>query len=153
MDFGFYFLWREDLFDYSLFVYEVCGAQCANGSASACHLLAPAAQGLQQGGLGIGDEWELQALSLCELLLQGLLFLAYTDNLITRSSKFGFVCLQSACLCSASAGVCLWITIEHNLLAFIVTALDFASVLVYAQHLGYSVSDIHNCSVLMVINI
>lgn len=49
------FLWSEDFLDYSVFVNEICGAQYADGLPSACHLLSPASELLQQSGLRVGD--------------------------------------------------------------------------------------------------
>ena len=93
MDFGLYFLWGEYLLDNTLFVDQICRAKYAYGSSAASHFLAPAAQFLQHGSLGVGNERELQALCLSKFLLQLLSVLADAYDLISRSSQFSLVSL------------------------------------------------------------
>ncbi len=138
------FLWGEDFLDYSVFVNEICGAQYADGLPSACHLFSPASQLLQQSGLRVGYQRELQAVSVGKLLLQCLFVFAHTDDFISGGCQFLFVCLQRTSLCSASACVSLWIAVYHQFPAAIVACLNLSSVLVDAEDLWYSVSDIHN---------
>ena len=52
--------------------------------------------------------------------------------------------LQGASLGSASAGVSLRITVEHNLATTVVACLYLTSVLVNAKNLWYFISYIHN---------
>ena len=77
----------EDLLNDTFFVDEIGGAENADGLSAAGYLLAPAAEFLQKGGLGIGNKRELQTLGFGKLLLQSLLVLAHADNLITRSEE------------------------------------------------------------------
>ena len=93
MNLGFYLLWREYLFNDSLFVYEIGGAQYADGFTTTCHLLTPAAKLLQQRGLGVGNKREVQSLCVRKLFLQRLLVFAHADNLVTLSRQLFFVCL------------------------------------------------------------
>ena len=62
MNFGFNLLRRKNLFDNAFLVYQVSGAQNANGLSATHHLFAPTTQFLQQGGFGVGNEWKLQTL-------------------------------------------------------------------------------------------
>ena len=59
MNLGFDLLWSEDLFDDAFFVDKIGGAEDADGLSAAGYLLAPAAEFLQKGGLGIGNKREL----------------------------------------------------------------------------------------------
>ena len=93
MNLGFYFLRREYLFNDSLFVNEIGGAYYADSFATTCHLLAPAAELLQQRGLGVGNKREVQSLCVRKLFLQRLFVFAHADNLVTLSRQLFFVCL------------------------------------------------------------
>ena len=140
MNLGLDLLWSEDLFDDAFFVDKIGGAEDSDGLSAAAYLLAPAAEFLQKGGLGIGNKRELQTLGFGKLLLQSLLVLAYADNLITGCCQLLLMCLQGASLGSASAGVSLRITVEHNLATTIVACLDLTSVLINAKNLWYFIS-------------
>ena len=72
VNFGLDFLWCENLLDDAVLVYKVSGAQNADGAAATGYLLAPAAQLLEQGGFGVGNEGEVQSLRVGKLLLQSL---------------------------------------------------------------------------------
>ena len=69
MNLGLDFLRSEDFFDDAIFVDEIGGAEDSDGLSAAGYLLAPAAEFLQQGGLGISNKRELQTLGFCKLLL------------------------------------------------------------------------------------
>lgn len=60
----------EDFLDDAIFVNEVCCAQDADGFSAAGYFFAPATKLLQECCLGVGDERELQSLSVGEFLLQ-----------------------------------------------------------------------------------
>ena len=59
MDFGLNLFGGKYLFDYPLFINEICGAKRADSFTSASDLLTPATQLLQQGYFGIGYKREL----------------------------------------------------------------------------------------------
>ena len=69
MNLGLDFLRSEDFFDDAIFVDEIGGAEDSDGLSAAGYLLSPAAEFLQQGGLGISNKRELQTLGFCKLLL------------------------------------------------------------------------------------
>ena len=144
MNLGLDLLWSENLLNDAFFVDEISGAEDADGLSAAGYLFAPAAEFLQQGGLGISNKRELQALGFCKLLLQRLLVLAHADDLVTGCCQFLLMSLQRAGLGSASAGVSLRITVEYYLATAILACLDLTSVLVNAKNLWYSISYIHN---------
>ena len=149
MDFCLDFLWSKNLFNHSLLVHQISSAQSANGAASACHLLPPAAQLLQQSGFCVGNEWECKPLCLCEFFLQRLFVFAHTDNFITGGSQFFLVGLQRASLGGATAGIGFGVTLQHYLASTVVAALDFVSILVNAKNFRYSVSYLHDDSMFM----
>lgn len=60
----------EDFLDDAIFVNEVCCAENTDGLSAAGYFFAPATKLLQECCLGVGDERELQSLSVGELLLQ-----------------------------------------------------------------------------------
>ena len=124
MNLGLDLLWSENLLNDAFFVDEISGAEDADGLSAAGYLFAPAPEFLQQGGLGISNKRELQALGFCKLLLQRLLVLAHADNLVTGCCQFLLMRLQRAGLGSASAGVSLRITVEHNLATTKIACLD-----------------------------
>ena len=127
MNLGLDLLWSEDFLNDAFFVDKIGGAEDSDGLSAAGYLLAPAAEFLQKGGLGIGNKRELQTLGFCKLLLQRLLVLAHADNLVTGCCQLLLVCLQRAGLGSASAGVSLRITVEYYLATTKVACLDFTS--------------------------
>lgn len=144
VNFGLDFLWCENLLNDAILVYKVSGAQGADGAAAAGYLLAPAAQLLEQGGFGVGNEGEFQSLRVGKLLLQSLSVLAYADDGISGSLQLGLVCLKRAGFGSAAAGVGFGIAVKYNLATLVVAGLNLVSVLVLAQDFGYSVSDLHD---------
>ena len=105
MNLGLDLLWSEDFLNNAFFVDKIGGAEDSDGLSAAGYLLAPAAEFLQKGGLGIGNKRELQTLGFCKLLLQCLLVLAHADNLVTGCSQLLLMCLQGASLGSASAAL------------------------------------------------
>ena len=82
------FLWSEDSFNDSFLIDKVGGAECADCSATASHLLTPCSKRLEQLGTCVSNKWELQALCISKFLLQLLLVFAYTDNLIAKFCQF-----------------------------------------------------------------
>ena len=90
------FLGMEDFLDHAVFVHQVSGAQRAHGLASAKGLFAPAAEGLLQGGLGVGDEGEVQAVFLGKFQLSRTFVAADADDGVAGSLKLGTVGLQGA---------------------------------------------------------
>ena len=114
MNLGLDLLWSEDFLNNAFFVDEISGAEDSDGLSAAGYLLTPAAEFLQQGGLGISNKRELQALGFCKLLLQCLLVLAHADNLVTGC----LMSLQGAGFGSASAGVssdnCRVLSCDHD---------------------------------------
>ncbi len=69
MNLGLNLLWSEDFLDNAFFVDKIGGAEDSDGLSAAGYLLAPAAEFLQKGGLGISnkegtaDPWLLQTSS------------------------------------------------------------------------------------------
>ena len=142
MNLGFDFLRTEYLFYHAILINEVCCAQGADGATAACHLFAPASQLLQQSCFGVGYQWEVKLIGIGKFLLQRFFVLAHSDDAIASRLKLSLMLLQRACLSSASAGVCLWITVKYYLATLIVACLNLITVLVFAQYLRYSVSDV-----------
>ena len=101
MNLGLDLLWSEDFLNNAFFVDEISGAEDSDGLSAAGNLLTPAAEFLQQGGLGIRNKRELQALGFCKLLLQCLLVLAHAANLVNGCCQFLLMSLQG-CLLSRS---------------------------------------------------
>ena len=145
---GLDFLGSENLFDDAFFVYEIRSTQDADGVAATSYLLAPTAELLQQGGLSVGNERELQTVGLGKLLLESLFVLAYADNLVAGGSQLFLVRLQRTGFGCASAGVGFGIAVKHYLATAIVARFDFVSVLVYAKNLWNFISYSHGCGVL-----
>ena len=144
MNLGLDLLGSEDFLDDAFFVNEIGGTKDSDGLSAAGCLLAPAAEFLQQGSLGISDKRELKPLGFGKLLLQSLFVLAHTDNLVTCSCQLLFVSLQRTSLSSTTAGVGFRITVEYYLVTPKVACLDITSVLVYAKNLRYFISYINN---------
>ena len=62
MNLGLDFLWSEYFLNNAFFVDKIGGAEDSDGLSATGYLLAPAAEFLQKGGLGIGNKRELQTL-------------------------------------------------------------------------------------------
>ena len=105
MDLRLDFLGCENLLDNAFLVDKIGGAENADGFAATRHLLAPTSQLLQQGGVGIGYEGELQAVGVGKLLLQSLLVLAHTNDLVACGGQLLLMGLQRTGFGGASAGV------------------------------------------------
>ena len=146
--FGLDFLGSENLFDDAFFVYEIRSTQDADGVAATSYLLAPTAELLQQGGLSVGNEREVQAVGIGKLLLESLFVLAYADNLVAGGSQLFLVRLQRTGFGCASAGVGFGIAVKHYFATAIVARFNFVSVLVYAKNLWNFISYSHGCGVL-----
>ena len=148
VDFCLYFLGGEDFLDDAFFVDKVGGAQDADGAAPAGHLFAPAAELLQEGGLGVGYQGEVEAVGLGKLLLQGFFVLAHAYNGIACGFELGLVCLQRTGLGRATGGVGFGVAVEDEFAAAEPAALYFVAVLVGSQDFGDAVSYVHGLLIL-----
>ena len=82
---------------------------------------------------------------LLELLVRGSRVLAHADHLIASPLQLAVSVAKAASLGSAAACVVLWVEVKHKLPALIVTQTDVLSVLILAQNLGRTVSNVHSC--------
>lgn len=130
------FLGMEDFLDHAVFVHQVSGAQRAHGLASAKGLFAPAAEGLLQGGLGVGDEGEVQAVFLGKFQLSRTFVAADADDGVAGSLELCTVGLQGAGFGGTAGRVGPRVAVEDDFAAGKVGCLDFTAVLVDAQHGG-----------------
>lgn len=137
------FFWGKDFLDDTFFIDKVGGAEDADGAAPAGHLFAPAAQLLQEGGLGVGYQGKVQAMGIGKLLLQGFFVLAYAYYGIACGFEFGLVCLQRTRLGRATGGIGFGVAVKDEFAATEPAALDFMTVLVSSQNFGDAVSYVH----------
>ena len=143
VDFCLYLLGRKDLFDDSLFVYKICGAERSDGAASTSHLFAPASERLEQGGVDISNEGELQTVGIGKFFLQRFFVLAYAYHCIPCCSEFRKMGLQGSGFGGTSAGIGLGITVKDELTSGKVGAFYGIAVLVGSQNFGDTVTYIH----------
>ena len=94
MNLGLYLFWSENTLNDSFLIDKVSSAKCANGSATASHFLTPCTKRLEKFGTCVGNKRELQTLCISKFLLQLLLVLAYTDNLIAKLCQLLLMRLQ-----------------------------------------------------------
>ena len=91
---GFDFFRCEDLFDDSLFVYQISGAKNAHCATSVVDFLTPSTDRLEEGRFSISDQGEIKPLFVGKFLLKFYSILAHADDSIAGSSQFFFMGLQ-----------------------------------------------------------
>ena len=143
MNLGLYLLGGENFLYHAIFVDKIGGTKNSYGATATCHLFSPTSQLLQQSGLCIRYQGELQTLGLGKFLLQSFPVLADSDDCISCCLELCLMSLKRACLGSTTTGICLGIGLEHYLAASVVRSLYLVAILVLAQYLGDSISYIH----------
>ena len=137
------FLGGEYLFDDSVLVDQIRGAQDAYGATATSHLLTPCSQLLEQGGVSVCNEREFQRIAVSKLLLQFDAVLANTNDGIASSLQLSFMLLEGTCFSRTAGSVCLRIAVQYDLAPFIVACLDGVPILVDTQSIRYFVSNFH----------
>ena len=137
------FLGGEYLFDDSFLIDQIRGAQDAYGATATGHLLTPCSQLLEQGGVNVCNERELQRIAVSKLLLQFDAVLANSNDGLASSLQLCFMLLEGTCFSRAPGSVCLRVAVQYDLAPFVVARLDGVPILVNTQSLRYFVSYFH----------
>ena len=144
MDFRLDLLGADDLLDDALFVDDEGGANGAHVFAAVHRLFLPDAELLDELLVDVGDEWEVQVVLLDELTMLCVAVDADADDLHAGSEQLLAMVTYATGLGRAAARQVLWVEVEHELLATIVTQAYFTPLLVFAQNFGRFVSDVHD---------